>query len=208
MQILGTIFGSKERVKIMRLFLFNELLAFDADDIAARSLIALPDVKKELKTLHRIGFIKKKKFTKKKIKPATLKKPATILKVKKEGWILEGKFTLNKPLRALLLDSELIKEKNIIAHIKKSGSIKLIILSGVFVDDGDRKLDILIVGNKIKKELLAKEVGIIESEIGRELSYTFFEPAEFQYRMSMYDKLIRDILENPHKKIINTLMPR
>ena len=46
---------------------------------------------------------------------------------------------------------------------------------------------------------------IIESEIGKELRYAYFSTEDFQYRLSMCDKLTRDILDYPHKKILNKL---
>ena len=45
----------------------------------------------------------------------------------------------------------------------------------------------------------------IESEIGREIRYAVFETSEFNYRYSIFDKFLRDILEYPHEKIINKL---
>ena len=207
MESLGKIFGNKHRVKIMRLFLFNATTPFDAQDVSARSKVKLLDARKELGMLMKIGFLKKKVFSVKVEKPMKKKdtKPAFKM-VKKNGWILNTKFDLIRPLQMLLLDSELINEKDIIKRLKKSGSLKLLILSGLFMRDEERKLDILIVGNKIKKEILEKEIGLIESEIGRELRYAFFDESEFDYRVSMYDKLIRDIMEHDHKKLINQLL--
>jgi hypothetical protein len=63
----------------------------------------------------------------------------------------------------------------------------------------------LIVGDSLKREVLEKEIVTLESEIGRELSYAVFETKEFNYRITMYDKLIRDVLENKHSLIINKI---
>ena len=125
--------------------------------------------------------------------------------VRKEGYGINPRFDLLKPLQVLLVDSELIKSKELIKRIRKAGTIRLLILSGLFVRDENRKLDILIVGEKIKRDVLEKEITIIESEIGRELSYAFFDQKEFEYRLSMYDKLVRDIMENAHRRLIDTL---
>ena len=45
----------------------------------------------------------------------------------------------------------------------------------------------------------------MEAEIGKELRYAAFEAPEFEYRVKMYDKLIRDIFDFPHKTILNKL---
>lgn len=207
MESLGKIFGNRYRVKIMRLFLFNNVLPFDIDDIVSRTKTKKPDARKELAMLTKIGFLRKKSFIKKIPKKPTKKdiKPE-FKRIKKQGWIFNKKFELAEALRVLLLDSELVHEKDITKMIRKSGTIKLLILSGLFVQDTNRKIDILVVGNSLKKDILEKEIAILESEIGRELSYAVFDGSEFKYRISMYDKLIRDVLENDHIKLINTII--
>lgn len=206
MESLGKIFGSTHRVKIMRLFLFNESEAFDLDDISTRTRVKKTDLRKEINMLAKIGFIKKKSFLKK-VKKTSRKKDAKpeFKSVRKEGYAVNPRFDLLKPLQVLLVDSELIKSKELIKRIRKAGTIRLLILSGLFVRDENRKLDILIVGENIKRDILEKEITIIESEIGRELSYAFFDQKEFEYRLSMYDKLVRDIMENAHRRLVDTL---
>jgi len=62
-----------------------------------------------------------------------------------------------------------------------------------------------IVGDRLDKKMIDIEVKKIESEIGKELRYAVFDTEEFMYRLKMYDKLIRDLLDYPHTKIINKL---
>lgn len=206
MESLGKIFGSTHRVKIMRLFLFNKTVAFDIDDIVKRSRIKKDQAKKEVSMLLKIGFLKKKIFTEKVLqKPKKTDKKPLYKNIKKKGWVLNSGFELVEPLRTLLLDSELIKEKEIAKRLRKAGTIQLLVLSGLFIKDEKRKLDILIIGKKIKKDVLEKEIKLMESEIGRELRYAFFTEKEFEYRLGMYDKLIRDIIENKHIKLIHTI---
>ena len=45
----------------------------------------------------------------------------------------------------------------------------------------------------------------LESEIGKELRYSYFTTDDFNYRNGMCDKLTRDILDYPHKKLVNKL---
>ena len=129
-----------------------------------------------------------------------------ITKKKFPGFIINAGFELIRPLEALLLEYEFINDKEVSQRLKKVGSIKLLVLCGIFVRDDNRDLDILIVGDNIKRPTLEKEIRIMESEIGRELRYAVFEVKEFQYRIGMYDKLVRDILEHEHRKLINLLV--
>lgn len=211
MENLGKIFGSQVRIKIMRLFLFQQEEAFDIDDIVKRSKVKKDLARRELSLLVKAGFLKKKTFFKKIAKPQSKTaekqgKPIEYKKLKKQGWIINAQYELIQPFEALLIESELIKEKEISKKIRKTGSIKLIVLSGIFIHDHNRKVDLLIVGNNLKRDMLKKEIAHIESEVGRELSYAVFDEAEFMYRVRMYDKLIRDILENRHKKIHNSII--
>lgn len=206
MENLGKIFGSPYRVKIMRLFLFNESSSFDIDDVVLRSMVKKPDARKELTMLTKIAFLKRKSFSKKIPNKITKVNPKqTYRRVKKEGWVLNPKFDLIGPLRSLLIDSELVREQDIITRIKKAGSIKLLMLSGIFLKDENRKLDILVVGDKLKRDSLDSIIAKLESEIGRELSYAVFDSSEFKYRVSMYDKLIRDVVDNKHRSLINKI---
>ncbi len=207
MESLGKLFGSQQRIKIMRLFLFNENEAFDANDVIKRSMVKRADVRKEINLLLKIGFLSKKSFSKKIPKKPTKKNPNIDFKtLKTKGWILNYNFDLIKPLRSLLINSELVKNKDITKRLKKSGTIKLLILSGLFIQDFDRNLDILVVGDKLKRDLLKREITKLESEIGRELSYAVFDSSEFDYRIKMYDKLVRDVIENNHMVLVDKIL--
>jgi len=191
----------------MRLFLFNHGVAFSLDDISTRTQVKKPEARKELALLSKIGMIKKKDLivvTEK--KPRSKKSKPKVTKKKVSGFVINSRFELIRPLEALLLEYEFINDKEIVKRLKKSGSIKLLVLSGIFVRDDNRDLDMLVVGDKIKRPVLEKELRLIESEIGKELRYAIFDTKEFQYRISMYDKLVRDILEHEHRKLISTLI--
>jgi len=206
MEILGKIFGSVSRVKIMRLFLFHPDVAFDIDDVTQRSLTKRPDARKEINLLVKLGFIKKKVFYKK--IPLAMRKKDTeprYKNVKKQGWVLNSKWEYRNALETLLIESELIRGKEIAARIKKAGVIKTLILSGVFVRDEDRPVDIMIVGERINTKILQKAISSIEAEVGRNLVYTVFTEKEYRYRLRMYDKLVRNILENKHEALISRL---
>ncbi|MDD3694326.1 MAG: hypothetical protein PHC89_02955 [Candidatus Pacebacteria bacterium] len=207
MDLIGKIFGSVHRVKIMRLFLFNETGIFDIDAITKRSRVSKDIARKEINLLLNIGFLKKKTFQKKVEKKTRSKtKEKVFTKVNTQGWVLDPRFALKKQLKALLIDTDLVAEKEIIKRFKKAGNIKLLILSGIFMKDENRLLDILVVGDKLKIEVLKKEIMILESEIGKELNYAFFETEEFNYRMSMYDKLIRDVTENDALVLVDVVL--
>ena len=54
----------------------------------------------------------------------------------------------------------------------------------------------------MKKNKIEEGVRKIEAEIGTELVYAIFDTKEFVYRLNMYDKLVRDILDYPHEVLL------
>ena len=90
MDILGKLFGSESRVKIMRLFLSNPEEAYDVEDISHRSKVNKNISKKEIDLLLRAGLIKKKSY----FKLVEKKKRGKVVqkRVKKNGYALRREF--------------------------------------------------------------------------------------------------------------------
>ena len=95
-----------------------------------------------------------------------------------------------------------LDKEELLHNFKKVGQVKLIIVSGVFIKSDGSRVDLLVVGNKLKKSKIEKEIRKIEAEIGMELVYAVFDTKEFIYRLNMYDKLVRDILDYPHEVLL------
>ena len=77
------------------------------------------------------------------------------------------------------------------------------VASGFFTNVPDARVDLLLVGKKLKKSVIEKAIAVIESEIGKELTYALFETEDFLYRAHMYDKLVRDVIDFPHVKVVD-----
>ena len=187
MEILSKLFGSEAKVKIIRLFLFNPEMVFTTTNIADRIQTDTSKVRRELGNLEKIGLIRKR------------------IAKNKNGFALDPQFPYMIPLQNFLINIEPLNSKELIKRIGKLGSIKLIITSGVFMQELESRADILIVGDNVKKTKLENTIKILESEIGKELRYVYFTTEDFKYRLSMFDKLIRDILDYPHRKVLNRL---
>ncbi|OHA93784.1 MAG: hypothetical protein A3H52_00325 [Candidatus Zambryskibacteria bacterium RIFCSPLOWO2_02_FULL_39_26] len=190
METLSKLFGSENKVKIMRLFLFNPDMAFDARNIAFRIKARTSKVRREISVLRKTGLIRRKGGGQRK---------------KNGGFILNKDFSYLVPLQNFLINTEPLQSKEIMRRISKLGSIKLIIVAGVFIQEPESRADLLIVGDNIKKGRLQNTIKTLESEIGKELKYAHFTTEDFKYRLSMFDKLIRDILDYPHRKVLNKL---
>jgi len=201
--VLGKIMGSTGRVKLMRLFLFHPDHGFTRDELVKKTKITSALVRTEIALLEKAGFINKKEMTRivfggSKKRPTTKKKRVTV-------FILDKEFPLLEPIQALLLESELIALPELPGRLKSVGKIKLLVATGIFMNDVHRSIDLLVVGDKLDRGTLQKNIAILESEIGKELRYATFDTEEFMYRIKMYDKLIRDIFDFPHQKLIHQI---
>ncbi|OHB08523.1 MAG: hypothetical protein A3I19_01450 [Candidatus Zambryskibacteria bacterium RIFCSPLOWO2_02_FULL_38_13] len=203
MDILEKLFGGAAKVKIINLYLFNPDSAFDTSQAAERAQISTGVARKEIDNLEKIGFIKPKFYTKE-VKRQKNRRIETFRK-RTNGWTLDQKFLYIEDLKSFLSNINPFKHKDIINRISRSGKIQLLIISGIFIKNPDSRVDLLVVGDNLKQSRLDNIVKTIESEMGKEIRYATFETSEFNYRYSMFDKLIRDILDFPHEKIINKL---
>lgn len=209
MKILGKIFGGEPKVRMMRLFLFNEGRVYDLEEIIKRAHVSKHEAKKELRNLESIGLISKKGFFKSTSKIVKRKRgtgtKVILIKKKARGWTLDRHFLYLSELQSLLINTIFLKENEIIKRFKVVGKVKLIIIAGVFIQNLDSRLDILIVGDKINKKKVNAVARRMEAEIGRELEYSSFDTQDFKYRMSIYDKLVRDVLDYPHKVLLDKM---
>ncbi|MFA6339237.1 MAG: hypothetical protein WCW87_04265 [Candidatus Paceibacterota bacterium] len=201
METLKKLFGGVSKVKLMRLFLFNPSAPFEINEISLRTKTPLPVVKKELSELSSSGLIKRKIFFRELNKKTESKEK--IKKIKLSGWILNNSFAYLKPLQELLIDTALLKNEELMHSLKSTGNIKVVIVAGLFLKDFDNRVDLLVVGDKLKPGFLDRAIKLIESEVGKEIRYASLETADFKYRLSICDKLIRDIFDYPHQVILD-----
>ena len=86
-----------------------------------------------------------------------------------------------------------------------TGRIKLFLASGLFIQEWDTRVDLLIVGDDLNMNKLNLVIKNIEAEIGKEIAYSAFETSDFEYRLGIHDRLIRDILDLPHITLVDKL---
>ena len=203
MKILGKLFGSPAMVKLLRLFIFNPEHTFTNKEAATRAKITPDTLRLELSIMKQMGFIKKKVAYRQTTTGKGKKK--TVKKKKVLAWALDEKFPYIESLQSFLVNATPVKNKDIPKRLSVAGAIKLIVISGVLIQNPDIRVDLLIVGNGIKKSQLETAIKSIESEIGRELRYAVFETQEFKYRMGIYDRLIRDVFDYEHEVVLDKI---
>lgn len=98
-----------------------------------------------------------------------------------------------------------MKENQIVDKFKGSGSIKLLLITGVFLQNLDTRIDILVVGDNLKEKVLERSIKSLEADLGREVRFASFTTDDFSYRMGLYDRLVRDIFDYPHQVLIDRI---
>ncbi|MDP3784545.1 MAG: hypothetical protein Q8R12_00485 [bacterium] len=189
MNILEKLFGSAARVKILKLFLMSPEKVFEAREARRILKISKSSASREIRLLASIIFLKKRP----------------------KGFMLSPTFPFLLALRTLLISASPVSREKMLKFFKNKGKIKLLVLGGVFAGDFAEdilsdapKLDLLLVG-EVKRGPVERFVKKLEAEVGKELNWTLLGSLEFERRLAMHDKLLRDLLDYPHEFLINKL---
>lgn len=189
MDILGKIFGSPARVKLLRLFLFSSPEAeFTLEAINKKGKLSVVAVRKELRLLEQVGLVKHNNES-----------------GKKRAWHLNSKFNLTRQLKYLLDTDFKERREDIGKRFKNCGQVKLLIIAGSLIGDENGRADLVLVGDNLRRSLIEQAIKSLESEVGKEIVYAHFETKDFTYRLGASDKFVRDLLEFPHERLINKL---
>lgn len=180
-QILGDL-----RVKVLRFFFRNEGQYFSTQEIAKRTQIA-SHVSSELERLHKIRILARKKVR------------------GKNHYSLNRDFYFYKELKNLILKSDPYAYKKLSSFVRKLGSVKLAIISGILINQENARVDLFIVGDYIVRKKFSNFLKKLEVEVGREITYSVITTVDFRYRQSMFDNFISEVLQKPHIKLINRL---
>lgn len=196
METLGKLFGSPVRLKLLRLFVFNQERAYTIKEIARR-IRSKPDVvRREVAKLKNIAFVKKRIVYLPPTKKGRKKQKVT-------GWMFNPHFPYTHDLYTFLANTAPLADRDVLKKLRGVGGLKLVVISGVFTNDFDSRVDLLIVGDRLRQRNLEKAIQTIEAELGKELRCSVLTVHDFRYRLSVYDRLIRDVLEYPHRTILD-----
>jgi len=202
-QVLIQLFGSASRVKMMKLFLAHPQDIFEKADVIKKTRIAGATVAKEIAFLVKIKMIKKTSFQK---EVGTKKKNSGERKKKKtDGYILNPEFIYANHLKNLLIDTAPLQKNMLAKKIAKTGKVKLVIASGIFMQLDEKEVDLLIVADDAKEKKIDLIISETESEIGHKINYILFSTDDFKYRQNLYDHLLRDIFDYPHSVLLDKI---
>ncbi len=187
METLSKLFGSPARLKMLRLFAFNQDTAFTLADVAERTKLGKEVARHELTELLSVGLVRKKGTQ-------TPTRYQTNLR-----------FEHLAALDVFIRDTTNVRPKAIVTALKRAGTLRLVVLSGHFTGILEPQVDLLVVGDALDERIIASTVRSLEAEFGREIRYASFATVDFRYRLGIYDRLLRDVFDYPHRILIDKI---
>ncbi len=194
--MLEHLFGSKTRVKILKLLYRRPDRPFFVRELSREVGVQINAVRRELELLLHLGIINEKTDT----KPTDAEKAGATLR---KYYQLNPESLLYSELQALLIKETVIEQKQFIADLStKIGDIKLLILTGVFTHDSKVETDVLVIGS-VKLRALTKLIEHYQRELGFDIRYTIMTEDEFIDRRYVMDKFLFSIFEAEHVKVVD-----
>ena len=187
MEFLAKLFGSPARLKMIRLFVFNRDLSLAAAQVVERAKLSKEVVRRELADLVAAGLIRRKG------------------EGTKTRYQTNPQFEHLGALDVFIRDTTVVPPKRMVALLRKAGAIRLLVLSGLFMSVTESRVDLLVVGDRLDDRALVSAVRTLEAELGREIHYASFTTEDFRYRYGVYDRLLRDVFDYPHRLLVDKI---
>lgn len=184
---LENLFDSKARPRILNFFFQNPEKDFGAKEISKKCNLNIRIAKKELEKFYKIKLLLRQK-----------QKKQTIYNI-------NSKFPYLLELKTLILSASPVSSKDVEEAFGKIPRIKLLLVSGIFMQENKSSTDVLIAGDNIPRSKVLNAIKKIESSTGREIQWTLMSQEEFNYRYQISDRFIKNIFGHRHKKIIDKL---
>lgn len=207
------LFGSKTRVKLLHLFMTNPNRSFYVREITRKIDEQINSVRRELANLLSVGVITSdtnnnrlyyevdQKYEhydalasifggKKMKKPSTAKKqtlaPAQVDNDEPSG------------------SSNKIEETSnpLLEMFRKTGNLKVMLLSGQFTRDVSSGADVLLVGD-LNLSKVEKSISELEKSENKEIKYAVFSLDEFKYRKQINDRFIINIISSKKQVLLD-----
>ncbi|MFA5986930.1 MAG: hypothetical protein WC819_06310 [Parcubacteria group bacterium] len=184
-EILEHLFGSRSRSRIMRFFILNPGKEVTMAELKERMSVDGRRVRADINMLLKVGFI------------------TQVVRKKEKFFSFNESFPYYVELRNLFIKANTYPQCKELKKIEEVGRVKLVLISGVFLNYDKARLDILIVCDDLNRPKLVKAIEAVEAEVGREVRYMAMTSDELNYRLDMMDRFLMDVLGSPHDLVIN-----
>jgi len=198
--MLEQLFGSKTRVRLLRLFLNNHKGAYFVRELTRKIGAQINAVRNELDNLTKMGIVLEVE-EEGQSRPVGKKGRRSS---RKKFYRLNTDALLYPELKALFSKSRVLLEKDFVRRIAEIGSIGYLSLMGTFVGPEPAPTDLFLVG-RVNRERLVDLIKDFEQEVGHEVNYTVMTPQEYKYRRDVTDRFLYSLLEAKKIVVIDAL---
>lgn len=206
--MLEHLFGSKTRVKLLRLFLRNPSEPIFVRELTRRVGTQINAVRRELTNLVKLGMVVETDGPDEPAVPAGKKRPG----LKRKYYQLNKGFPLLNELSSLILKAQVLLDRRLDKEIAALGEVRYLAFMGKFVQSGGESvtgpaIDLFLVG-RVDEVAFKKLMTEVEELFGAELNFSILDVDEFRYRKEISDRFLHAILEAPKKVLIDRLHER
>lgn len=183
--LFEALFGSRARARLIRFFSMNPEVEFSIADIASRTLLSRGDIKREAKRLAKIKFVSER------------------TRKGRIYYLANPEFPFALELKNLVSKLNVNAQSHVFKKIKTVGEVKLILISGLFLNYPKAKVDMILVVNNINRTKLKHAISHLEAEVGKEVRFVLMNSEELHYRLNMLDRFFIEFLEGPYEEVVN-----
>lgn len=196
--MLEHLFGSKTRLKLLRVFFRHPGQAFFVRELTRLLEAQINAIRRELDILIKAGLVKEKTI-------ANQTTAAGVGEKLRKYFVLDTDSILYPEIQALLRKAQVLGEQHFLTTMQeKGGDIRLLLLTGRFTNDKRSPSDLLLVG-ETKERVIERLIAEYEKEFGFAIRYTTMSEKEFFERRHMMDKFLYSLFEADHVKVVNRL---
>ncbi|MFH1284581.1 MAG: hypothetical protein ABIH78_03270 [Candidatus Peregrinibacteria bacterium] len=178
--MLKRLFTSNTRIKLLTVFLMNSGEEYFIRELTRKLNEQINSVRRELDNLKHLGFLKAKTRNRKKY------------------YYINKNFILLDELKGIVIKA-LSSNRTITHDIEKMGTVKMLALSGQFINKETNTVDMLIVGT-IDKDRFSKYLSN-DLRTPRPVKFTIMGEDDYKYRLNCKDKFIMEIILDPENQI-------
>jgi hypothetical protein len=207
--MIEQLFGSKTRVKLLKMFYSNPNRSFYVREITRKIDEQINSVRRELSNLLSIGII------------------ASDTTNNRLYYEVNQEYEYYKPLAAIFggadyVTTEVVPKQTaelpaeppaarkaqqvtadpVVAEYQALGNVDLVVYLGQFTRDESSGIDILIVAD-LNQTRLNKFMAELEAKESKELRYVAMTPSEFKYRRQVKDRFLSTVVSSKKQVLID-----
>jgi len=183
---LKALFSSQTRIKLLSVFLLHPEEEYFIRQLTRLLNEQINSIRRELENLRRIGLVKARHKNRKKYYKADMD------------------FLFFNELKGMFSKEVKGGESPTVASMKNLPGLSMLLLAGSFVGTHS-KVDLLLVGD-VKKEVV--ELLLAQDPTMRNVKYSLFSKADFLYRLSLRDRFILEIVDDPRHVIASNAIAK